>query len=127
MPEPDERALKIAIVGPCAAGKTTLALRLKSLGYNARQIVQEHSYVPAMWQIISQPDLLIFLDASFEACTARKSLNWTRREYDEQRRRLGHARQNCDIYLDTTSLNEDQVFDEVQQALGGGQPQPDGV
>lgn len=122
MPEPGERALKIAIVGPCAAGKTTLARRLKSLGYNARQIVQEHSYVPAMWQIISQPDLLIFLDASFEACTARKALDWNRREYEEQRHRLEHAQRNCDIYLDTTSLNEDQVFNQVKQALGGGQP-----
>ncbi|HEX9675289.1 MAG TPA: hypothetical protein VGA07_04875, partial [Anaerolineales bacterium] len=82
---------KIAIVGPCASGKTTLATRLQREGYSARQIVQEHSYVADMWKVLSMPDLLIFLDASFATCNRRKALNWLENEYLEQRRRLRHA------------------------------------
>lgn len=107
----------IAIVGPCAAGKTTLARGLQALGYAARQIAQEHSYVPDMWQRLSRPDLLVFLDASYETCTARKHLNWTRGEYHEQLRRLAHAREHCDLYLDSEGLQVDQVLQQALQAL----------
>ena len=71
----------IIIVGPCGSGKTTLAEKLQQDGLEARQVAQEHSYVPTMWQELSQPDFLIFLDASFETSTERKSLNWNIEEY----------------------------------------------
>ena len=45
----------IAIVGVCASGKSTLAKALRERGYNARQVLQEHSYVPYMWQRITRP------------------------------------------------------------------------
>jgi cytidylate kinase len=118
---------KIAIVGPCASGKSTLASRLQALGYNARQIAQEHSFVPDMWQVLTQPDILIFLDASFETCTQRKQLDWTMAEYQEQQRRLRHARENCDILLDTTELSPEDVAKQVASALPGGQASDVGV
>jgi chloramphenicol 3-O-phosphotransferase len=113
----------IAIVGPCAAGKTTLARGLQEHGWPARQIAQEHSYVADMWKRLSRPNLLVFLDASFETCTARKRLNWTRGEYEEQLRRLAHARLNCDIYVDSDTLPPEAVLAEVLrqiQARGAG-------
>jgi cytidylate kinase len=118
---------KIAIVGPCASGKSTLAGRLQALGYNARQIAQEHSFVPDMWQVLTQPDILIFLDASFETCTQRKQLDWNMAEYQEQQRRLRHARENCDILLDTTELSPEDVAKQVASALPGGQASDVGV
>jgi deoxyadenosine/deoxycytidine kinase len=111
----------IAIVGPCAAGKTTLARGLQEHGWPARQIAQEHSYVADMWKRLSRPDLLVFLDASFENCTARKQLNWTRAEYEEQRRRLAHARDNCDVYLNSDALRPEQVLVEVLLQIEGRQ------
>jgi len=111
----------IAIVGPCAAGKTTLARGLQEHGWPARQIAQEHSYVADMWKRLSRPDLLVFLDASFEICTARKQLNWTRAEYEEQRRRLAHARDNCDVYLNSDALRPEQVLVEVLLQIEGRQ------
>ena len=54
---------KIGVVGPCAAGKTTLIAGLRNHGYTAKHIAQEHSYVPAMWQLLTNPDILIYLDA----------------------------------------------------------------
>jgi hypothetical protein len=56
----EERPL-IAAVGPCTSGKSTLVRALRERGYNAREVVQEHSYVPAMWQVFAQPDILIYL------------------------------------------------------------------
>jgi deoxyadenosine/deoxycytidine kinase len=117
----------IAIVGPCAAGKSTLAARLRQAGWSARQIAQEHSYVADMWQVLTQPDVLVFLDASYEVCTQRKQLNWTPAEYQEQQRRLRHARAHCDVYLDTTGLTPEEVARRVSASLPGGQPQGDGV
>jgi deoxyadenosine/deoxycytidine kinase len=108
---------KIAIVGPCASGKTTLALRLRREGYSARQIVQEHSYVAEMWKVLSRPDLLIFLDASFATCNRRKALNWLEHEYLEQRRRLRHAKEHCDLYIETDALTSDEVLQSVLRAL----------
>jgi cytidylate kinase len=119
--------LKIAIVGPCASGKSTLAGRLQSVGIHARQIAQEHSYVPHMWQVITKPDVLIFLDASYEVCTRRKQLDWNLEEYQEQQRRLRHARQHCDILVDTTDLSPEQVVERVRAALPGGQSPGGGV
>ncbi len=117
----------IAIVGPCASGKSTLAGRLRQAGWTARQIAQEHSYVADMWQILTQPDLLVFLDADYETCTQRKQLDWTLVEYQEQLRRLRHARANCDVYVDTSHLTPEEVEAQVRARLADGQPPGDGV
>lgn len=111
----------IVIVGPCAAGKSTLAKQLNEAGWSARQIAQEHSYVPDMWQQLSRPQTLVFLDASFETCTARKSLDWTRREYETQQVRLAHARRHSDLVVETDQLTPEGVFRKVRQWLVGGQ------
>lgn len=114
----------IAIVGPCAAGKSTLAKSLQSSGYAARQIAQEHSYVPSMWQRLTDPDLLIYLDASFEVCTRRKSLNWLRAEYEEQKKRLQHARAHCQVYIDTDTLTPHEVYECALEMLQSANPEP---
>ena len=86
---------------------------LVALGYNVRQIAQEHSYVPYMWQRISNPDLLIFLDVSFEKTLVRKPLNWTRKEYQTQQNRLSHARQHADLLINTSDLDPGQVLQTI--------------
>jgi deoxyadenosine/deoxycytidine kinase len=109
----------IVIVGPCAAGKTTLARGLQAHGLPARQIAQEHSYVPDMWLRLSRPDILVFIDASYERCTQRKALNWTLAEYQEQHRRLAHAREHCHIYIDSDDLTPEEVLAAAIKGLGG--------
>jgi cytidylate kinase len=108
----------VAIVGPCASGKSTLGNSLKSRGFRVREVAQEHSYVPTMWQRITDPDILIFLDASFEVSTRRKSLDWSQKDYEEEQRRLSHARQFCDLYLLTDRMSPEEVLQTVLQALG---------
>ncbi len=114
MDEPPSKNLLIGIVGPCGSGKSTLIKGLNQHGYTCRHIAQEHSYVPAMWQIITKPDILIFLDASFTNSTIRRKLNWLVEDHEEQYRRLSHARQHAHIIINTDDLTPEQV---LQKAL----------
>lgn len=107
----------IAIVGVCAAGKTTLAHLLREQGYNARPVMQEHSYVPTMWQRITKPDILIYLFADLE------TVRWRRHDpafpewlFEQELHRLRHAREHCQINIDTCALTTQEV---LSQALAG--------
>jgi len=104
----------IGVVGPCGAGKTTLTEALDALGYSTRHIAQEHSYVKDMWKRITNPDLLIFLQVSYPVSQQRRPMNWTEAEYEEQQRRLAHAREHADLYLETDNLEIEEVFEKVQ-------------
>jgi cytidylate kinase len=109
--------LLIGIVGPCGAGKTTLADGLNHNGFRARAIAQEHSYVKDMWQRITRPDLLIFLQASCAVGGKRRQMEWTEAEWQEQQYRLMHARQHAVFYLDTDQLGISDVLDSVMEYL----------
>jgi hypothetical protein len=105
--------LKVGVVGPCAAGKSTLVAGLERRGYWGKHIAQEHSYVQDMWQRISNPDVLIYLDVSYSLTIQRRKLNWTEDEYKEEIRRLCHARQHADLYLNTDAFTAQEVLSEV--------------
>jgi thymidylate kinase len=92
------------VVGPCCAGKTTLVTALAAQGIAARVIAQEHSFVPHMWQVITHPDWLIYLDVSYPVAQQRRWMNWTPADLEEQRHRLRHARQHCNLYISTDDL-----------------------
>jgi deoxyadenosine/deoxycytidine kinase len=100
----------IGVVGPCGAGKTTLIVALKNEGYTARHIAQEHSYLPNMWARLVNPDILVYLNASYPVSTSRRKLDWTRQEYDEQLRRLQDARQHADLIIETDGLTPTEVL-----------------
>ena len=103
----------ISVVGPCGAGKSSLVAGLKHRGYLIRHIAQEHSYVPDMWRRLTNPDILIYLDVSYENTVLRRKLDWTFEEYSEQLHRLQHARQYADLYIDTNSM----LFEDVVQVV----------
>jgi len=107
----------IAVVGVCGSGKTTLVEGLLSRGFQARQIAQEHSQVPDMWQRISKPDLLVYLNASYPVTLERKSFHWNQDEYSEQIRRLKHAQQHADLRLLTDHLSPQDVLKRVLSYL----------
>ena len=110
MEPPSSRKSLIGVVGPCGSGKSTLIAGLETCGYTCRHIAQEHSYVQAMWQKIAKPDILIYLSVSFPISTARRKLNWHRQDYDEQLRRLEHARQHANLSIETDDLTPEQVL-----------------
>jgi GTPase SAR1 family protein len=107
------KSLRIGIVGPCASGKTTLTGSLKQIGFDARPIAQEHSYVPSMWQRLTNPDILIYLAVSYPLTIERRKLDWTDLEYAEQLRRLRHAYENANLIINTDQLTPQGVLDLV--------------
>jgi deoxyadenosine/deoxycytidine kinase len=109
MNDPRTPPVKIGIVGPCASGKTTLANELKRQGYFGKVIAQEHSFVQDMWQRLTRPDILIFLQVSFPVAQRRRKMNWSEADFQEQLRRLEHAFQHADLILDTDPLTVEAV------------------
>ncbi len=108
-----QRLPLIKVVGPCAAGKTTLTDRLRALGYNARQIAQEHSDVPDMWRRIDPPDILIFLDARDETLLRRRPSRTLAVMLPRERQRLAHARAHADLIVETDDLTPEEVLTRV--------------
>ncbi len=98
----------IIVVGPCAAGKSSLVARLRAQGLRARTVAQEHSYVPYMWQL-HNPDVLIYLDLILETVRRRRRRSWTQATLDAQHERLAYARRHCHLYLPTDHLTAEGV------------------
>ena len=109
--------LLIGIVGPCASGKTTLVKALEEVGYQARHIAQEHSYVADMWQRMTNPNCLIYLDVSYQEAMNRRPQQCTEVDYKKQRQRLIHARQHANLYIQTDHLQPDAILSEVLQFI----------
>jgi deoxyadenosine/deoxycytidine kinase len=107
----------LGIVGPCAAGKSTLVAQLRTHGFNAKHIAQEHSYVQDMWAKIAHPDLLIYLDVSYEVSCQRSGSTWSKKIFDNQVERLIHARDNADLYVNTNEKTPLEVFNFVIKEL----------
>lgn len=119
--EPPSNTQLIGVVGPCGSGKSTLVAGLEKNGYTCRHIAQEHSYVPDMWQLITRPGILIYLNASFAVSTARAKLNWLEKDYTEQSRRLAHAREHANLLIETDELTPEDVLQRVLDFLAGTQ------
>jgi chloramphenicol 3-O-phosphotransferase len=110
--------LLIGVVGPCSSGKSELARRLRRAGYHVKEIRQEHSGVPTLWQRFNKPDMLIYLDVDQEIAAQREGLSKPSSWWDEEREvRLAHARRHADLYIDTSDVTPDEVFAEVEVYL----------
>ena len=114
----------IAVVGPCASGKSTLVSGLHERGYAlARLVPQEHSGVRSLWAWRGRPDVLIYLDVGVETINRRQHrTDWTQDALDEQRHRLRAARQACHLYLLTDDLTIPQVLERVIDFLESWAP-----
>lgn len=103
---------KIVVVGPCAAGKSTLVAALRALGYDAHVSGQEHSEIATLWQH-SQPDVLIALDVDISAVRDRRGGTWPEWLHDLQVQRLASASRAASLTIDTTALSPQGVVDRV--------------
>jgi deoxyadenosine/deoxycytidine kinase len=107
----------IAVVGACASGKSTLAHNLRKHGFSVRHIAQEHSFVGDMWSRLTNPDILIYLEVSFEQSQKRRQPSCSKEEYDKQLDRLKHARAHADYLIETDLLTPDQVANRALKFL----------
>ena len=111
---------RIVVVGPCAAGKTTLVNALHALGYDARVSGQEHSEIATLWQH-TQPDVLIALEVDIAAVRDRRGGSWPEWLHDRQVKRLTTASKAADLTIDTTELSAQSVIERVVAYLEGRQ------
>jgi hypothetical protein len=66
---------------------------------------------------MSQPDVLIYLDANMETIKRRRQVRWSEERLRVEKRRLAHARQNCHLYLATDELTREEVLEYVKRFL----------
>lgn len=104
----DLRNVRIAVVGPCASGKTTLVEQLRARGYDAWATAQEHSAIPNLWNH-QQPDLLVALRADLDTIRARRGEHWPKAVYEAQQERLENAYQAADLVIDTGTVPKDDT------------------
>src|SRR5919206_4073660 len=67
-----ERVARIAVVGVCGSGKTTIVEQLRRMGYDAYVVSQEHSIIRDLWNH-REPAALVFLEARLETVRARRN------------------------------------------------------
>jgi hypothetical protein len=104
--------MKIAIVGVCASGKTTLVSGLRAAGFNAYNVAQEHSGIHRFWDK-HHPDLLVMIDATLPAIKKRRLVYWDEERLTVQHARLADAREHANLYLQTDTLDAAQVLARV--------------
>jgi thymidylate kinase len=73
--------------------------------------------VPDMWKRLTDPDILIYLDVSYQRSLQRQAMDWTEKEFNEQLRRLQHAKEHSDIFLNTDYLTPSEVLEKVLKYL----------
>ena len=104
--------MKIAVVGVCASGKTTLVQGLQEAGYDAYNVAQEHSGVHDFWSK-RHPDILVMIDATLPAIKKRRVVYWDEERLHVQHQRLSDARAHADLYIQTDALTAEEVRQKV--------------
>ncbi len=113
---PPNSVLRIAIVGPCSSGKSSLRKALNQAGYtNIRNPSQEHTEIQDRWLRVGQPDILIYLDVDYKNTLLRRPhIDLGPQRIVKQKKRLEHALSHADLYIDTNQLTANQI---AQKAL----------
>ncbi len=99
--------MRIAIVGICASGKTTLVRGLREAGYDAYNVAQEHSCIHDFWNKHHM------IDATLAAVHKRRVVYWGQDRIDMQHERLADARKHADLYIQTDHLDAEAVKNKV--------------
>lgn len=108
----------IKVVGMSGAGKSTLVGRLRSAGYDARAVSQEHSAIPDLWRRFDPPWVLIFLTLDLDTQKRRRAdVTWTPDYFRTEEARLASARSHADLRIDTSQLAAAEVYTIVESYL----------
>jgi adenylate kinase family enzyme len=108
--------MRVAIVGVCGSGKTTIANGLKAVGFDAYAVGQEHSIVTDLWRR-QNPDAVVYLDASLDTVRQRRGASWPDWIYALQQNRLKGARGAANVIVDTGSTSVPETLDEIRRSL----------
>jgi hypothetical protein len=102
---PLTRSPRVAVVGPCASGKSTLVEGLRAHGFDAYVCAQEHSEIPTLWRHL-EPDVVIALDVDLATVRRRRGEDWPETIYRQQIRRLAPARSVAELIVNTAESDE---------------------
>jgi site-specific recombinase XerD len=109
--------MRVAVVGTCAAGKSSLVEELRSRGLDAYAVAQEHSAIPRLWAHLA-PDRLVYLQTSLDTVRRRRGdTQWPEWIYEVQVERLADAREHADVTIGTDSMSVAEIADRVIVAL----------
>jgi len=108
--------MRIAVVGTCASGKSTVVAALRQRGFDAFVVSQEHSIVHDLWNH-QNPDVLVYLDVEYQTVQARRGTAWPRWIYDEQIERLHDARSRANVIVDTGTLSLDETVARIIEVV----------
>jgi adenylate kinase len=111
-----ERVARIAVVGVCGSGKTTIVEQLRRMGYDAYVVSQEHSIIRDLWNH-REPAALVFLEARLETVRARRDKEWPRWIYELQQDRLADARAHATVTIETDGRSIEETVDVIADAL----------
>ena len=107
----------VAVVGPCASGKSTIVQALRDIGLDAYSVAQEHSIIGDLWNH-REPEIVVYLDVSLDAIRdRRRNPHWPAWIYDLQIDRLSDARSNATFVVDTSTKSSDEIIDELRGAI----------
>jgi adenylate kinase family enzyme len=109
--------MRVAVVGPCSSGKSTIVERLREHGIDAYAVSQEHSIIRRLWDH-QQPDAVVYLHVRYETIQQRRGTAWPRWIYDAQIERLRDARDHATIVLDTGDISVDETVSRIMDGLG---------
>ena len=107
---------RVVVVGPCAAGKTTLVRGLRARGYDAVASGQEHSEIATLFRH-ADPDVVIALDLDLPTLRTRRGPDWPESIYRLQQRRLATAKASADLVLDAGTLSAAGVLTAATNLL----------
>ncbi len=110
----------IVLVGPCAAGKSTLTQALRQHGFSVHPIAQEHSGVRDLWRRHAA-HALIYLDVDLANVHRRGRPSFPDWLHHQQRERLAEAQNAADYYLDTSVHSIPEVLHLVLKFLAARQ------
>jgi hypothetical protein len=108
--------LRVAVVGHCASGKTTLVGALRRAGYDAYAVAQEHSAITWLWKH-ADPSVLIYIDVPLATVRARRGQEWPKAVYDAQEERLTEARAHADLILNSSAEDVSAMTAHALDAL----------
>lgn len=109
---------RVAVVGPCASGKTSTVKMLREHGLNAYSVAQEHSAVATLWAHL-EPDIVVYLSVDLETIRQRRrDPHWPKWLYETQLERLEDARARADAVVETDSLTPPEVVKQIVDTLG---------
>ncbi|MGH2531598.1 MAG: hypothetical protein ACRDJW_04770 [Thermomicrobiales bacterium] len=114
---------RIAVVGPCASGKSTLVEGLRQLGFDAYVCGQEHSEISTLWRH-GNPTAVVFLEVDLGTIRRRRGSDWPADLFAAQLRRLENAREVALLIIDARMLPPMEVLSRAAEALGASESLP---